>query len=251
MRNIPRTVKWLPVAIATFALGAIIVAIVAWGPCTAGPGPAAPAILPELTEEPSCTIAVGYPGRSVDVDEIPKPRPKFFPRSPGDTRDRNFDPFLDEWYGKHLRALGDRSLLEKPPADNGEVYRFTWLRAFHRPVVVRVDYNGYGASLISRETDGKGGYEPGKIIRTDRLELRPGEWCRFTELLNAAGFWSMPSQINDGGRDGSQWILEGIRGNRYHVTDRWTPGKNAYHDAGAYLLQLSGRDTRIMGSEFY
>jgi hypothetical protein len=247
--------KLLLIVISTFAVGAIVGVLgIKWWPSDTTTGSTAPGVSPPVVvQEKSCTMAEAYPGRSVDVDDdLVRSRPKFFPRSAADTQDRNFDPFQRDWYGKHLRALGETSLLEKAPADDAEAYRLTWLRTFDHPVVIRLEYNGYGASLISRETDGMGGYEPGKIIRTDTFQIGRQEWCRFIELLNVAEFWSMPSENDDdGGTDGSQWILEGIRGHRYHSVDRWTPSDGAYHDAGAYLIQLSGRDTLRMGSDFY
>lgn len=106
--------------------------------------------------------------------------------------------------------------------------------------------------MDSVESDGAGGYEPGKLIRTDKNSFEKGAWCHLVKLLNEANFWSMPSIEDDaGGLDGSQWILEGVRGDRYHVVDRWTPREGQYRQACLYLLALSGRDIEKMGDDLY
>jgi hypothetical protein len=246
------SVKWLPIAVITFAFAVIAVAVIAiWQPFRGDNSSNQVAVSPPVMPQASCTLAEGYPGRSVDLDDIPKTRPKVFPRSPADTLDRNFDPYQHDWYGKHLRALGESSLIDRSVPDTVEIYRFTWLRTFHHPVMVRLEHNGYGALLTARETNGAGGYEPGKVFRTGEFHIESQEWCRFIELLNASKFWSLPSQSDDLGNDGSEWILEGIRGHRYHSVERWTPQDGAYYDACSYLLQLSGRDTKSLGNDFY
>jgi hypothetical protein len=201
----------------------------------------------------SCEVAAGYPGRSVDLTSIPASPKGFFPKSPADRRDRNFDPVQNEWYGKHLRAMNQRSLLTgKSNTDDLETYRFIWLRTFHHPVMVEITRGRLEGILRSIETNGAGGYDPGKLYRTDNKSFSKEEWCHFNELLNQANFWSTPSIDEDvGGYDGSQWILEGVRGDRYHVVDRWTPHEGAYYQACLYLLTLSGRDVEKMGNDFY
>jgi hypothetical protein len=41
------------------------------------------------------------------------------------------------------------------------------------------------------------------------------------------------------GFDGAQWILEGVKDQKYHVVDRWTPRDGAFREACLYLLKLS------------
>ena len=215
---------------------------------TAGPLTTAADNIKPANDE-SCDVAIDYPGRSVDISSLPDRRTYFFPKSPVDLRDRNFDPTRNEWYGKFFRALNQRSLLSETD-DQGdfETYRFIWLRSFDHPVIVQVSRRGRGFQVISVESDGQGGYEPGKLRRTDRNSFEKDAWCHLVKLLNEASFWSMPSIEDDlGGNDGSQWILEGVRGDRYHVVDRWTPSEGGYRQACMYLLEISGRDTKKMG----
>lgn len=160
---------------------------------------------------------------------------------------READKTFNLWYGKHLRAMNERSLLDNW---DSEVYRFLWLRTFDHPVVVRVQRNGL--NLVSVELNGAGGYEPGTRWRKDNVAISQDDWRSFTALLEKASFWSMETNSPDDiGRDGSQWVLEGLRGGRYHIVDRWTPVSGDYREACLFLLKLSGREPSSLGQDLY
>lgn len=77
------------------------------------------------------------------------------------TRDA-LDTFVNSWYSKMLFALKE-PILKDYKADK-EIYRFTWLRTFNHPVVIRLEKQGNAVRLFSKVSDGAGGYEPGNII---------------------------------------------------------------------------------------
>src|SRR3954468_20120182 len=87
------------------SLAVVAVAAMAWLRFDSYPASIQPAATATPTPKESCTLAEAYPGRSVDIDDIPKPRPNVFPRSPADTKDGNFDPNQDEWYGNIFAPL--------------------------------------------------------------------------------------------------------------------------------------------------
>ena len=47
----------------------------------------------------------------------------------------------------------------------------------------------------------------------------------------------MPAPDASVGYDGAQWILEAVRGDRYHVVDRW--GGGAMEEPALRLVELS------------
>ena len=49
------------------------------------------------------------------------------------------DEFTANWYGRFLNAFDEPSLWELSKKSPTQSYRFTWLRTFHHPVVVRID----------------------------------------------------------------------------------------------------------------
>ena len=147
------------------------------------------------------------------------PRAGVFPTTDTTTGERPFDDFRREWYSKQLVALGESRLPESP----GETYRFLWLRTFHHPIVIRIVCVEKGCEIVARRAAGTGGYEPGAVVERKVRKLSEGDVARLRELLTRARFWR-PQPPNDRiGLDGAMWVLEGRRGQSYHVWDVWSP----------------------------
>lgn len=164
---------------------------------------------------------------------------EYFPHGVlGDTSDQH--RFRADWYSKFLTAMGEPSVLEVSRQDaTAEVYRFLWLRSFHHPISVRLVFRKDGSALlISKETDGKGGYQPGKLIRnsTARLSKEQSEW--FRSQVEDSAVWKQPTrQMGGNGLDGAQWIIEMAKGGHYHVIDRWSPrADDPVHGLGTILM---------------
>jgi len=152
----------------------------------------------------------------------------------------------DGWYGEQLRALGERGLCSAGDSV-AERYRFTWIPSFHPSAVVLLERDGSQARLVAKLLSGAGGYEPGTVVRDTVIALSASEWRMLTRRIRATDLWSVPQLEPPStavGLDGSQWILEGVRGGRYNVADRWSPrpdGPYVRHRAvGELLLQQSG-----------
>jgi len=155
---------------------------------------------------------------------------QYFP--PGSLgHDHQRDEFTNQWYSKHLRSLREPSLWETSQLDlTAEAYRFLYLRSFHHPISVRlVVAQDKTATLISKETHGKGGYEPGRLIRNRTIHMSKRQTEAFLSAPNELSFWSLPTFLEAEGNfiqlDGAQWILEGVHEGRYHVVDRWSPDR--------------------------
>jgi len=126
-------------------------------------------------------------------------------------------------------AVPDRSVAES--------YRFLWLRTFHHPVLVRLDFLGDGrAAVVYKETDGAGGYEIGSLVKNETVDVNSVllDQTQDPDAVDAAldqiredaeaQFWRQPYQVDQGlGYDGAMWIVEGWRRQRCHVISRWSP----------------------------
>jgi hypothetical protein len=132
-----------------------------------------------------------------------------------------------------------------------ESYRFIWLRTFHHPVIVRVDIKADGgAELTTKVSNGAGGYEPGKLMESASRPLIQRQTEKFLATIKRLKFWELPTYSEGVGNDGSQWIIEGVKDGKYHVVDRWTPGKGAVHDLGlTFVFGLA--QMRIPKDEVY
>lgn len=198
----------------------------------------------------SCLQSKSFPGLSQDISYIQKGKSGYFPKETFSNKKwKENDDFHNDWYGKFLKLMDEKSLLDG--SNETEIYRFLWLRTFHHPIFVRVERKGNSIRLSSKESNGAGGYEPGKIIRTTNIILNESQWCEFLSIVEKSKYWQMPSEKQVAGVDGAQWILEGVKEGRYHIVDRFMPQKDNYEQACIYLLELSGIDIDRLKDELY
>lgn len=211
-------------------------------------------IIWKVYEIKNCNYTIPANTDSVNVPQNPKAY--YFPlgylidtvnnpfnaeRDPG-FLDRSFDlaHFVNRWYSQHLFTM------QEPLLYNGffqnEIYRFTWLRTFHEPIVIRIEKTENEIQLIAKRTDGAGGYGPGQLVETIQTKLIDKEWDKFKGLIADIDFWNLsPIEItNILGCDGAQWILEGSKDGEYHMIDRWSGDDKETGKACLYLLELSG-----------
>jgi hypothetical protein len=128
--------------------------------------------------------------------------------------------------------------LYPPAADRAPTYRLLHLSTFRQPSLVRLtEASGVWRALCKR-TDGHGGYGAGKLVGTAECELSRPQAKQLGRLLERVGFWEMPSFEECQGLDGTQCILEGVRGGVYHVVDRWSPHGTPYAELVEFLLEL-------------
>lgn len=152
-------------------------------------------------------------------------------------KEGTYDEFVVNWYSKHLYAMKEPLLFNRKIEK--EVYRFTWLRTFHKPMTFRIEKRNDRYILYWKVLDGAGGYEPGNL-EIERLKIiTEKEWSEFTKLVDKAHFWNMELGRGSIGNDGSEWILEGVNQNKYRVATVWTPRKGNFYEACDYLISLS------------
>ena len=152
--------------------------------------------------------------------------------------------FHVNWYASHLNALDEPILCDSLPA---KVYRFTWLRTFHQPVVIRLENFNDTVTLYWKVSDGAGGYEPGKIIVNNSKVITLEKWNDFVANVNSINFWNLPTTQSGLGTDGAHWIFEGKELGKYHVVDRWHGG--TIESVCLKLLELS--DLKIKKDDIY
>ena len=215
----------LSVAVMAFALGVVVATVYRLQNSVAQV--AAPKLEARLeTPHDAC-----YPGKSIPL--LVTGKVTYFPP-------KAVSEFPTEWYSKHLTAMEEGSMFA-PDKHAVETYRFLWLRSFHHPVAVRVWRTEIDQFITVKEMSGAGGYEPGRFIVNQTRKLAAGEWDTFIRRLDDSCYWNLPTDDpKERGFDGAQWILEGVKGGRYHIVDRWTPQSGSFREACLYSLKLSG-----------
>lgn len=155
----------------------------------------------------------------------------YFPTGTFD--DSASDQFLAGYYSTELKMLGEPSLL-KPAGGAVEIYRLLWLRTFDQPIAVRLDVNPDGTGIVTTKmADGQGGFPntSKKIVENVSRPVKREQVQAFLALIARTSFWSIstnedPEDTMDIGQDGSEWVLEGAKGGKYHVVSRWSPDVN-------------------------
>lgn len=154
------------------------------------------------------------------------------------------DDFRAEWYSKVWRAAGEPSLYlqtrdAKPPLRR--TYRFSWLRTFHAPIIVRLEERDGDQYWISaKRLSGAGGYDPGQVTGKIERLLTPDETRRILGVLKSSKAMTAAPAGCDTGLDGSQWIFEGVEDGKLRYADRWSPKTGPIHDVGLAFLGLTG-----------
>ncbi len=150
------------------------------------------------------------------------------------------------WYSKHLRAMDEPPFFELAADASAHGYRFLWLRSFHRPVciVFWVRSDGDGELKVKvRVPDGKGGYEPGKLVVAKSKIISRKKTQEWLTVLGQARFWELPHNKVSRVLDGAKWVLEAVNSGSYHIVDRHSPRRGAFRDAALLLMKMSDVET--------
>ena len=188
------------------------------------------------------------------------------------------DNFSENWYSSALFSFREPILYNKNLEI--DIYRFLWLRSFHRPVVFILTKTGdritLNTKILNHQPEfSERGYDPrgwddldkflkGKtiekfgdslvVVKADRKadivynetkEIPLTQWDNFEQTVQKAKFWTMPATREDeAGMDGAEWIVEGKVKNRYWFVVRWGP-RSEFRKIGLFLIQLSGLKEEI------
>jgi hypothetical protein len=146
------------------------------------------------------------------------------------------DELSREWYSKHLNAMGEPSLSCGTPE---WTIRFTWLRTFHHPIVVRVANVRGEYRITATELDGAGGYEPGRVLRRQEAALIEADLRELQATVRRTQVANLPATDDRFGLDGAQWIIEIATNDSYRAVNRWSPESGPVREVGLLLLRLS------------
>jgi hypothetical protein len=145
------------------------------------------------------------------------------------------------WYPKVWRAAEEQPLLTAAGPRGGRAYRFTWLRSFHPPVTVRIEQRTSGQYwMAAKLLSGPGGNSPAKIVRQTERPMSSSEVQSFQALLLKTHAMSLAQGECRFGKDGAQWLFEGVEDGRSAFASRWTPKGEPMRDLGLGFLELTG-----------
>jgi hypothetical protein len=216
-------------------------------------------VIPDDVKPPGeLCLSKKFPGKSVAIDELVPENRSVFDNSAIDADgkvilwgqpDQFYAAFAEEIFEKE-KFRDARAFPEIAAAD--EIYRFFWLRTFHHPVMIRLSRKGDDKYLVVKQTDGRGGYEFGKLIVNETRKLKDSEWCEFIRRLDEADFWSKKKiDLSGLANDGAFWNIEGVREQRYYLSGEQSPDTGKFREACIYLMRISGLKIDENSREFY
>jgi hypothetical protein len=184
-------------------------------------------------EEPAATEGAGK--AAVQVEDsfkvFPDPAGKeYFPK------DRA------SYYTKYLLAMKEPSVQTPPEKGVDRVFRFTYLRSFHDPLVVRISEAGEAVTVRAVRLQMNQQYQPVKIVHDKTWKLDEESRKAVKTLPEQEDFWAALSDaeqsVAQGMMDGSTWVFEVHDKDGYRMIDIRSP------DALAKLeLGILGKDS--------
>lgn len=129
--------------------------------------------------------------------------------------------FEAQWYGKSLKQMNEPRLPDLAKDLNAEVYRIMILPTWGNSIVVRVQKHGNLYSLSARRLSGQAGSDPGKLAESRDIELSADDSKALEALIQNLEFFQFLADDGVHGKDGDEWIIEGVSRGKYHVATRW------------------------------
>lgn len=142
------------------------------------------------------------------------------------------------WHEIQLKSLEEDCLPDRKAEVGTVIYRFTWLRSFHHPIVIRIEKSDNKVNLYWKIGKGLSGYHPQGIEKSGKKRLNMESWKNFEQLLQKADFENLPNVKKIMMTDGAQWTLEMKDSKEYKIHNTNWPKKD-FKDACLYLLELT------------
>jgi hypothetical protein len=187
-------------------------------------------------------------------------------------KDQSYAPkdFEQAGFGWSLYVLKEPLLFNK--ALDKEVYRLTWFRSFHNPIIVTCSKKEENYLLAWTELKEEQLYADPKIREAlvdksqasfikflkivdrftyqERKKVSKTNWDQWIELINEVDYWNLDPDGGLSGLDGSTIYLEYASNSGYKIVERWTPRKGSplyrlYH----FMIDLT--DLEIPEKEKY
>jgi hypothetical protein len=148
-----------------------------------------------------------------------------------------------ERFGAFLAAAGEPVLAPGGAKIGGDVVRFTWLRSFDAPIVIRVERRGKSAHLVAIRLTGQGGYAVGTVAERVERDLTGEEAAALRDAVAGSDVAELPPKQCDRDvvPDGAVWLFEQTdRKADYRFVIRKAEDQGAMRGLGLHLLALAG-----------
>lgn len=158
--------------------------------------------------------------------------------------------------------LVDLEALAKKDSDI-ELYRLQVIRAFDPPLVFRLEiWNNNTQGMLftkkARQEVRDGELVATKIVKNSHIKVSEPQIRSFIQLITRANFWILPKKdwkttisskgepVENSIKDGSNWVIEGVKGGQYRRLDRILPTSTSILESLPKEIQEQLGTTRAM-----
>lgn len=170
----------------------------------------------------------------------------FFPlktiKQSQEEEEKSLDTVTNKWLTGDLISFQEPNLYRSTIDKTDKAYRFTWLRSFDLPVVIRIEKRQKRFVLTCKELLDYNGRKANEFKVNITKKISMPQWITFEYLLKKMNFEQVQTDISDSTEcmDGAIWILESKSENNYHCIYRHCSTEKDFEKACLYLLKLSG-----------
>lgn len=143
-----------------------------------------------------------------------------------------------EWLELQLRGLKENSLYNSVVETGVDIYRFTWLRSFEKPIAVSIEKQNNNIYIHWKIGKGLGGYQPKGLKRKGKHRISEEQWNTFLKLLEKANYRELPNYEYFLILDGETWTLEHKYFDKFEAKHTNMAGRD-FATACLYLIKLA------------
>ena len=131
------------------------------------------------------------------------------------------------FYTRYLSAMKEPSVMTPLKKGVNRVIRFTYLRSFHDPLVVRFTIKNNVTTVTAVKLQKDNHHRPVKILHNKTMVIDKETTKLVRALAIQKNFWkplnAEEEDLLSGGLDGAQWMFEIHDQNGYRKIDIWSP----------------------------
>lgn len=143
-----------------------------------------------------------------------------YSQTPSPTKNENVADF-EKRCGPSLQRFKEIRLSEIATDSQAEVYRLMIFPTWGNAVSIRVQKHNGIYALSARRLDGQAGFQVGSLVEQKDFDLTQTDSKVLDDLIEKVNLLGMPSGDGVMGRDGDEWVMEGVSHGKYHFVERW------------------------------
>ena len=148
----------------------------------------------------------------------------------------------NDYYSYQLWRLKEPLLFRQT---SKKVYRLSLTDSYQSPVAIRIEKGQFSSNVYWKYYKYNNGNKktPVKYIQKSK-RISNIEWDEFRLIIDSVNFWNMTTRCSENGRNvSSNWLLEGIENNNYHIVECGSLSYYFFRRCGEYLRKLTDLET--------